>query len=53
MKVVTNQMSCVFINETQEWEFKMKIRLTEREWKQVDFCVSITGTEDSMLVVDD
>jgi hypothetical protein len=53
VKVVTNKDELWFINETQGWEFKMKIRLTEEEWQQAHFCVSITGTEDSMSIVDD
>ena len=32
VKVATNEEELCFINETQGWEFKMEIRLTEKEW---------------------
>jgi hypothetical protein len=37
--VETNDDELWFKNETEKWEFKMKIRLTKEEWQHACFCV--------------
>ena len=39
IRVETDENELLFVNETNKKEHRMKISLTEEEWKQVCFCV--------------
>jgi hypothetical protein len=52
IKIETNVDQLWFRNETKNWQFKMKISLTEHEWRQAYFCVYLSGFGDSISILD-
>lgn len=53
IKVETNVDELLFFNEIRKWEFKMKIKLTDDEWLQTFFCISLKGKGDSVSIIGD
>ena len=52
IRVETNEKELLFTNETKKWEHKMKIELTEEEWKEACFCVNLYEAEDSVSILE-
>ena len=46
----TDENELLFVNETNKKEYKMKISLTEEEWKQACFCVFLELKGDSASI---
>ena len=46
----TDENELLFVNETKKKEHRMKISLTEEEWKQACFCVLLELKGDSISI---
>jgi hypothetical protein len=51
IRVETNEDELLFFNEDQNWEYKLKMSLTEQEWKQACFCVKLDSYGDSVSIL--
>ncbi len=51
IRVETNVNELSFKNETKNTEYKMKLSLTEDEWKQAHFCTLLHGSNDSISIL--
>ncbi len=50
IRVETNEDELLFVNEMKEQEYRLKLSLTEDEWKQACFCVELNGEGDSVSI---
>jgi hypothetical protein len=53
VEVETNEDELWFKNETRKWEFMMNIKLTEEEWQKACFCVVLSGSRDTVSILDE
>ncbi len=51
VRVETNDNELLFKNEKNNTEYKMKLSLTEYEWKQAHFCVLLQNYNDSISIM--
>jgi hypothetical protein len=49
--VDTNDHELLFVNETKKKEQRLKLNLTEDEWKQACFCVLLNSEQDSISIM--
>ena len=51
IRVETKQNMLVFLNETKKYEHTLELNLTEDEWNQACFCVSLLGCNGSVSIM--
>ncbi len=51
IEVKTNEDELLFVNETKKREQRLKLSLTEEEWKQACFCVRLDSGNDSVSIL--
>ena len=51
VRLETNVNELLFKNETKNTEYKMKLSLTEDEWKQAHFCAFLNGYDDLISIL--
>ena len=51
IEVKTNEDELLFVNETKKREQRLKLSLTEEEWKQACFCVRLGGQDASVSIL--
>ncbi len=49
--VKTNEDELLFVNETKKREHRLKLSLTEEEWKKACFCAHLDSKNDSVSIV--
>lgn len=51
IRVITDENELIFVNETKQCNFfRIKIKLTEEEWRQECFCVELAGNGDQISI---
>lgn len=51
IRVETNTNELLFVNETKNMEYQLKLNLTEDQWKQACFCVQLDCQDDSVSIL--
>lgn len=51
IRVETKQKVLLFYNETRKYEHTLELNLTEDEWNQACFCVSLLGCNGSVSIM--
>jgi hypothetical protein len=51
VRVETSEDELLFVNEKKKREHRMKLNLTEDEWKQACFCVQLDRKNDSISII--
>lgn len=53
IEVKTSEDELVFLNETKKRQFRMAMKLTEKEWEQSRFCINLVGDGASVSILNE